>query len=73
MQADDVSQADRDRVPTLHAAFAASPQLQAMFASRDVFTDHMLKAQYDSTPAISAEFPTVESFRAYAKWAARQE
>jgi len=72
MKATPLSEKDRNRIPKLHAAFAASSQLQTMFASRDAFVNHMLKAEYDSDEAISAEFPTVGSFVAYSKRAWKQ-
>jgi hypothetical protein len=57
---------DGARISRLHKAYADSSQFQGLFASRDAFVKHMLKAEYDSTPSLQAEFPSSETFAAFA-------
>ena len=57
---------DGARISRLHKAYADSSQFQGLFASRDAFVKHMLKAEYDSTPSLQAEFPSSDAFAAFA-------
>lgn len=60
---------DAAKLTTLRQAFAASPQLPTMFTSFDAFADHMLRAEFDTSAELKADFPTAASYAAYIRWA----
>jgi hypothetical protein len=66
------SSKDAAKLTTLRQAFAASPQLPTMFASFDDFAAHMMKAEFDTSPELRAEFPDAASYAAYIRWADRK-
>lgn len=57
----------RDRLTKISRAFSDTPQLQGMFPSLSAFTDHMLRAEWESSDTLQAEFPNAASFAAWTK------